>query len=150
MNLTEEPVIVQWPETHYVFIEKVGPFMETAPAAWGELHGNVAAIEQNNKIRHYFSLYKTGPKIYRAGVGLSAPPIQLPGGLRYEHLPSGKYSRFVLTGPYTELGPASGRVWQIAAEKIEQRNDFAVENYCNDPRTTSEDQLVTEILIPTV
>ena len=26
MNLTEEPDIVIWPETHYVFLEKIGPF----------------------------------------------------------------------------------------------------------------------------
>ena len=36
MNLSEEPEIVNWPESHYVFIEKVGPFMNTAPQAWQE------------------------------------------------------------------------------------------------------------------
>ena len=25
-NLTQVPDIVTWPETHYVFIEKIGPF----------------------------------------------------------------------------------------------------------------------------
>jgi len=150
MNLTEEPVVVQWPETHYVFIEKIGPFMQTAPTAWGELHSNVPAIAQENKIRHYFSQYKMDEQIYRAGVGLSAPPVQLPEGLRYEQVPSGKFSRFVLTGPYTDLPQATGRAWEIAEEqKIEQRDDFAIENYCNDPRNVAPEQLITEILIPT-
>jgi len=26
MNLTEVPETVTWPETHYVFVEKIGPF----------------------------------------------------------------------------------------------------------------------------
>ena len=44
MKLTEEPEIVNWPQTHYIFIEKVGPFMEVAPAAWNSAHPLVPAI----------------------------------------------------------------------------------------------------------
>lgn len=151
MNLTTEPEIVQWPETHYVFIEKAGPFMQNAPAAWQELHSHTAAIAENNQITKYFSLYRMGPDTYRAGVGVSAPPVQLPEGLRYEQASGGKYCRFVLTGPYSGLPEASGRAWKIAEEKkIELRDGFAVENYVNDPRGTPEDELITEILIPTV
>jgi DNA gyrase inhibitor GyrI len=62
----------------------------------------------------------------------------------------GKYSRFVLTGAYSHLPEASGRVWSIVAEKqIQVRDDFAVENYLSDPKTTPEEKLITEILIPT-
>jgi len=150
MNLIEEPEIVNWPETHYVFIEKIGPFMNTAPQAWQEIHRNVAAIAAKNQITGYFSLYKMGAKVYRAGVSLAAPPVELPQGIQYESFAGGKYSRFVLTGPYSQLPEASGRVWQLADEKkIEQRDDFAIENYVNDPRTTPEEQLITEILVPT-
>ncbi len=38
MNLTEDPELVTWPATHYVFIEKIGPFQKTAQQAWQELH----------------------------------------------------------------------------------------------------------------
>jgi effector-binding domain-containing protein len=42
-------------------------------------------------------------------------------------------------------------VFEIVAEKkIQMRDDYCIENYTNDPRTTPEEQLVTEILIPTV
>ncbi len=62
----------------------------------------------------------------------------------------GKYSRFVLTGSYSNLPEASGRVWSIVADKqVPLRDDFAIENYMNDPRTTPEDKLMTEILVPT-
>ncbi len=150
MNLTENPETVIWPETHYVFIEKIGPFMQTAGQAWQTAHSFVPALSQHNQITRYMSLYKVGPKIYRAGFGLGAPPVELPEGLSYEQFKGGKYSRFALTGPYSDLPQASGRVFEIVAQKkIPIRDDFYIENYTNDPRTTPEDQLLTEILIPT-
>jgi hypothetical protein len=57
----------------------------------------------------------------------------------------------VLTGPYSLLPEACGRVFDIVSEKkIQLRDDYGIENYANDPRTTPEDQLITEILVPTV
>jgi predicted transcriptional regulator YdeE len=150
MKLTENPEVVIWPETHYVFVEKVGSFMQAAGQAWQAAHSFAPALSEHNQITRYMSLYKVGPKIYRAGFGLSAAPVELPEGLAYELFDGGKYSRFVLNGPYSDLPQASGRVFEIVAErKIQQRDDFCIENYVNDPRTTPEDQLITEILIPT-
>jgi effector-binding domain-containing protein len=150
MKLTQEPEIVNWPEMHYVFIEKVGPFQNTAPQAWQDLHQLVPGISEHNKITGYTSLYKVGPKVYRAGVSLAAEPKNLNEKLSYEKFKGGKYSKFVLTGSYAQLPEASGRVFEIVAEKkIQVRDDYCIENYANDPRTTPEDQLLTEILIPT-
>src|SRR3984893_11106004 len=151
MNLTQEPEIVTWPETHYVFLEKIGPFQNAAPEAWGTLHKSVPALSEHKKITGYTSLYKVGPKIYRAGVSLAASPQQLPEGLAYEKFKGGKYMKFVLTGPYSNLPQASGLVFEIVAEKkIQLRSDYCIENYANDPRITPEDKLVTEILLPVV
>jgi effector-binding domain-containing protein len=150
MKLTEEPTIVTWPETHYVFVEKIGPFQETAPQAWNSVHPIVPAISEHNQVTGYTSLYKVGPKVYRAGVSVAAEPKNLPADLRYEKFKGGKYSKFVLTGPYSNLPEASRRVFEIAVEKkIQMRDDYCIENYMNDPRTTPEEELVTEILIPT-
>ncbi len=150
MNLTEVPEIVQWPETHYVFVEKVGPFAENAGQAWQSAHQLLPALRQNNEITKYFSLYRRGPKIYRAGFAIASSPKNLPAGLTYEKFNGGKYSRFVLTGPYTDLPAASGRVFEIVAEQgIAMRDDFCIENYVTDPSTTPADKNVTEILIPT-
>jgi effector-binding domain-containing protein len=151
IKLTQEPETVTWRETHYVFIEKIGPFQDTAPKAWQELHPLVPAISEHNEIKGYMSLYKVGPKLYRAGVSLAAEPKNLPGTLTYEKFKGGKYSRFVLTGSYAKLPEASGRVFEIVSEKkIQVRDDYYIENYVNDPRTTPEDELVTAILVPTV
>src|ERR1700733_7059431 len=149
MNLTEVPETVTWPETHYVFLEKIGPFPTNAPQAWQSLHQFVPAIAEHNQITGYLSLYKVGPKIYRAGVSLAAPPVKLAHDLSYLKFAGGKYSRFVLTGPYANLGPATGRVMEMTAQtKLPVRDDFFIENYVNDPRTTPEDQLMTKILVP--
>lgn len=151
MNLTQVPEMVTWPETHYVYLEKIGSFQNTAPQAWKDMHQLIPQISENNKITGYASLYKVGPKIYRAGVSLATPPQRLPNGIAYTKFPGGKYSRFVLTGPYSDLPAASGRVFELIAErKVPVRDDFFIENYVNDPRTTPEQQLVTEILVPTV
>jgi AraC family transcriptional regulator len=81
---------------------------------------------------------------------LSAPPAKLPPELTYEKFAGGNYSKFVLTGPYSELGPATGRVWEIVSKSdIMVRADFAIENYVNNPKETPEDKLITEILVPT-
>jgi effector-binding domain-containing protein len=151
MKLDLEPTIVTWPETHYLFIEKIGPFQNNAPQAWQDLHPLIPAISQRNKITGYLSLYKIGPNLYRAGVSLDASPQQVPHSLRYEKFPGGKYTRFVMTGPYSNLPEATSRVLEtVSHRKIQVRDDYYIENYTNDPRTTPEDQLVTEILVPTV
>ena len=151
MNLAETPDILTWPETQYIFLEKIGPFQNTAPQAWQNLHQLVPKISEHNKITGYMSLYKMGPKVYRAGVSVAAHPAVLPEGLGYTQFSGGKYSRFVLTGSYSDLGPATGRVMQIVSEtKLPLRDDYFIENYRNDPRTTPEAELITEILVPTV
>jgi predicted transcriptional regulator YdeE len=151
MNLTSDPQVVHFPATHYVFVEKTWPFQNTAPAAWQSAHAFVPELSKKNQIAGYMSLYKMGPKVYRAGFALAGPPVDLPQGLAYEKFNGGKFVRFVLTGPYSDLPAASGAAWNTASEKkIAVRDDFAIENYMNDPRVTPEDQLITHILIPAV
>ena len=113
MNLTQEPEYIHWPETYYVFVEKVGPFMQNAPVAWGEAHKLAPALLEHNKIVGYMSLYKMTTSTYRAGFALEAPPSELPKGLSYEKFEGGRYAKFVLTGPYSQLGPATGRVMEM-------------------------------------
>jgi effector-binding domain-containing protein len=150
MNLTEDPELVTWPATHYVFIEKIGPFQKTAQQAWQELHQRVSRIAESNQITGYMSLYKMSPNTYRAGVSLATPPQDLPEGLEYTKFEGGKYSRFVLTGSYSNLPEASRRVFEIVSTTgLPMRVDYCIENYLNDPKNTPEDELVTEIMIPT-
>ncbi|HEX4168928.1 MAG TPA: GyrI-like domain-containing protein [Bryobacteraceae bacterium] len=151
MNLTLEPETVSWPEADYVFLERVGPFSSTASQAWQDLHRLEPAISKHNQITGAMALYKIGPQIYRAGFLLAAPPQELPPDLQHTRFAGGQYTRFVMTGAYSNLPEASGRVWSIVAERrIPVRDDFAIENYVNNPKTTAEEQLITEILVPTL
>ncbi|HTB22411.1 MAG TPA: GyrI-like domain-containing protein [bacterium] len=150
MKLNEKPKILAWPATHYVFIEKKGPFHKTAPLAWGKLHQAVPNILENNRITGYLAMYKAEAGVYRAGVSLSAPGRKLPAGFKSTKFKGGKYSCFVLKGPYSDLPEACGRVFEIVEKKpIKMRKDFCIEHYKTDPRVTPEDKTVTEILIPT-
>jgi DNA gyrase inhibitor GyrI len=126
--------------------------METAAKAWDALNKLVLEISKSNTIIGRMSLYKFNPtETYRAGVSLSAKPRNLPPGLLYEKFKGGKYSRFTLIGPYTDLPEASGRVFDIVSEKkIEIREDFCIENYVNDPSYLAHGEVpVTQILVPT-
>ena len=150
MKLTENPETVTWPEMNYVFVEKIGPFMTSAPEAWQQLHKVTDAIAEHNQITGYTSLYKVGPKIYRAGVSVAEEPKNLPAGVEATRFEGGKYSQFVLTGRFADLSEASRRVFEnVAEKKIPLRDDFCIEHYVTDPRETPEDQNVIEIAVPT-
>jgi effector-binding domain-containing protein len=151
MNLTEEPEVVTWPKTQYVFVEKTGAFPKIAPEAWQTVHSFSSLLKEHNHVTGHLSLYKMNPNVYRAGFALAAKPVTLPSELQYEVFAGGTYSKFVLTGPYSELPQATRRVFEIVSKNdMMLRNDFCIENYVNDPGTTAEDKLITEILIPTV
>ena len=152
MNLTEKPELIARTKSHYVYLEKIGPFQTTAPQAWQELHQLVPSIAKANKITGYLSLYKVGSlHIYRAGVTVVEKHLPLPHGLQCTEIEAGNYLKFTLKGSYANLPQACGRVAQIVQEQnMAVRQEFFIENYVNDPRTTPEEQLVTEILIPTL
>jgi effector-binding domain-containing protein len=127
MELSQKPQKVTWPQMHYVYIEKKGPFMKTAHQAWQELRELVNGISEHNQITGYMSLYKMHELIYRDGVTVCAMPKKLPKGIEYSPIYGGEYSKFVLKGPYTDLPEASRRVFDIIAkENIPLRIDFCI------------------------
>ena len=150
MNLTTQPQDVKWPETHYVFFEKVGPFMETAKQTWDALHDVIPTFMKENKVTKFMALYKFKPDTYRAGLALAAKPKKVPAGMGYEKFKGGQYAKWVLTGPYTDLPEACGYIYDLflPVHQIKMRQGWCIENYTNSPETTPEKDLVTEILIP--
>ena len=150
LNLTTEPETIDFPTTHYVFIERVGDIPANAPQVWQTIQELVPALMAHNQITGAAALYEPTQGIYRAGFILSAPPANLPAELRYEKLKGGKYARFTVTGPFDHLPEANTRAFAIVAEKkIVLRDDFNIEHYLTDPSTTPADQNVTAILFPT-
>jgi predicted transcriptional regulator YdeE len=150
INLTHEPETVDFPATHYVFIERIGNIPANAPQAWHAVEKLASALMPHNQITGAAAFYKPTQGIYRAGFMLAAPPTNLPVELTYEKMNGGKYARFTLTGPFDQLPEANSRAFGIVAEKkIPLRDDFNIEHYLTDPRTTPADQNVTALLFPT-
>jgi effector-binding domain-containing protein len=150
MSLITEPEIVEFPESHYVFVEREGHIPTIAPQTWATVGAFGREIAERNRILGGAALYKTNPGVYRAGFMLAEPPVNLPKELSYVKLPGGKFARFTLSGPYDQLPEATGRAFEIVAEKkISLRDDFNIEHYLKDSMTTPADELVTEILFPT-
>jgi AraC family transcriptional regulator len=156
MNLTKNFEIVTRPATHYVFLEKHGPFAEIAPPTWDEMHSLVANQIPQQQVKEFLGLSgidrsKMGEDsmIYQAGVAVTDAPERPMKGLQYRKIESGKYARFLLIGPYAHIAPAFDQVFKALAEKnVTLREEYCIENYLNDPKVTPEDQLQTELLIP--
>jgi AraC-like DNA-binding protein/DNA gyrase inhibitor GyrI len=155
MSLTLEFELVTRALTHYIYLEKHGPFPEIAPPLWNELMPLIQQLDQQ-KIREYLGLSgidktKVGEEtmIYQAGVGMAEDPGKLPNGMRHRAIKPGKYARFILIGPYSHIWMAFDKIFKtLADKKVELRPEFCIENYVNDPRVTPEDQLKTELLVP--
>jgi AraC family transcriptional regulator len=155
VDLTTEFEPVTRPLTHYVFLEKRGPFAEVAPGLWNELMPLIQQIDQQ-QVREFpgvSGVDKSRPgeeaMVYQAGVALAHQPGQALAGLEQKSIKSGKYARFLLTGPYTQIWPAFDRIFKTLAENnVTLRPEFCIENYLNDPRFTPEDLLKTELLVP--
>lgn len=151
LNFVHESAPVDFPPTHYVFIERVGHIPTNAKQAWQTVEKFAAALMPKNQITGAAAFYKPAQGVYRAGFMLAAAPADLPAGLTYEKMPGGKYARFTLTGPFDQLPEANTRAFAtVAQEKIPLREGFNIEHYLTDPRTTPADQNVTAILIPTI
>ena len=156
MNLTPNFEIVNRPTTHYVFLEKHGPFAEVAPPTWEEMFPLLQSQLDQRQIVSWLGLStidktKNGEEamIYEAGVGVSNAPEKPLKGLQYKKVKDGKYARFMLTGPYSQIWMAFNQIFKTLAEsKVELRQEFCIENYLNDPKATPENELLTELLVP--
>lgn len=155
MNLSPSFETVNQPATHFIYVEKNGPFAEIAPSAWENLFPRVARVEPD-LVRGYWGLStidksKTGEEamIYQAGLALARLPEDVPDGLNAKTIPGGKFARFLLTGPYPHVWPAFDRIFRTLAEnRVQLRPEFCIENYLNDPKKTLEADLLTELLVP--
>lgn len=156
MHLTPEFRSVYRSATHFLFLEARGSFAEVAPRLWQELPPLLTGLGPQTILEYLglsgmeHGISGDEGKIYQAGVSLVEKPPQLPEGMRYRLVPAGCYALFLLTGPYTQIGQAFERAFQLLSEKkTALRVEFCMENYVNDPQTTPEAQLMTELLIPT-
>jgi len=157
MDLTTNFEMISRFATHYVFLERRGPFSEVAPPTWNEFFPLLDGQVEHNVIVEHMGLSGMDRKatgedamIYQAGITLRTAPGRPLKGLQYRKIESGKYARFVLTGPYSHIWAAFDRIFKTLADQgVILREEFCIENYLNDPKITPEDELKTELLVPT-
>ena len=157
--LSETPDVLTHPSMHHVFVEKTGPFSQTARHAWNELHKYKDDLAEVASITGACALYKMNPDppVYRAGFILADDPSSKPAGkdilekhgLKHEQVSEAKYAVFTLQGSYHQLPEVSGRVWEIARTTLQVKEGaFAIENHVTDPNKIPEDELITKIMVP--
>ena len=152
MSLDEHSTRVLRPASNYLFVERIGPFQDTAREAWQELHQKLPEVQALTRITGHMAVYRVKPEmVYRAGVTVEEVPSTLPSGMGAVTLPEAGYERFVLAGPYHQLPEACGRIFElIEGRPIPLRDDYFIEHYVNDPASTPEAELITHIMIPTL
>lgn len=155
LNFTQTPEIIISEPVQLVYLEKHGPFMQSAPAAWHEFSALIDTLAPE-KIKSKISLTYTDKTkqgdnayTYQAGVILKSQSDIVNPPLAQRTLSAAKYASFLLIGSYAQLSQAYPAIFEIlTARKIEIRDDFCMEKYLNDYATTPESELRTEILIP--
>ena len=155
LNLTSELESIILKPSILVYLEKLGPFAKAAPSAWKGFWSLAAGQLDQSQITSMAGLScidetKAGDAafIYQAGVFLKEEPGIVPNGLQVRSLKEGKYARFVLTGPYSQLSAAYPFAFStLEKAKVAVRKDFCIEKYLNGP-DTPQAKLRTEILIP--
>lgn len=156
LNLTEKPEIITRETTHFLHVRRTGLFAEVAMPAWYALFPLLESNVEKTNIKEFLGTslmdLKTQDEssmFYDAGVSLIDKPKNVPKGMQYTKIASGKYARFILTGPYPGVWPAFEKIFRILAEKkIQLRDGACIENYINDPNVTPEEELITELLVP--
>jgi AraC-like DNA-binding protein/DNA gyrase inhibitor GyrI len=154
MNL--EPEIIQRKKTTILGANAIGgEFSDIAPIAWQNF---LAAIEtrmselEECEFLGVGSMDKSDTKqvcSYSAAISIPENSKLTILGLRKEEIPASKYAKFILEGSHQNVWFAFEKAFKVIVNgSFELEQAPCLENYLNDPSTTKDEELRTEILIP--
>jgi effector-binding domain-containing protein len=138
--------------------QEIAATMGTAFSALHEFAGD-NSLEFNAPPRAIYTGYdETGTEFTVAMPITAAPAGDADAGeISVGEIPGGKALRFVHVGPYPKLQETYGQIteWMKAEGMIKSEADWAKympmwEEYMNDPRSTPEEELITNIYVPMV
>src|SRR5207253_2411981 len=100
-----------------------------APSTWDELFPLLHSQLDQRQIVSFLGLStidrtRNGEEamIYEAGVAVASAPERPLKGLQYKSIKDGKYARFLLTGPYSQIWIAFNQIFKTLGEsKMELR-----------------------------
>lgn len=146
--------IEKMPALRVAFIRHIGPYDQVG-AAWGRLFAWAGPRGLLGPTMRYFGLCHSDPDVtppekvqYDACLVVGAN-VQPEGDIGVQEVAAGEFAVAVHKGPYSTLGetyamlcgqwlPASGR---------QPGSPPSMERYLNDPRSTPEDKLLTEVCL---
>ena len=137
----------------FTYVEKKGPFQDSARAAWIELFGFIECIPQSNirfqtGLRYVDSALEGDSKyVYQAGLSLIDNSQECNGNLQKRVNRSGRFAKFTLTGPYSQITEAYALAMSVIGKNnLVIRNEFCMQRYVN--KNVPESELLTDIYIP--
>jgi len=99
----------------------------------------IPAVSEHNQVNGMLSLYKVGPKIYRAGAAIASGRSSCLRNCVTRNSKA-EVPEIRVRRSYLQLPQASGRVFEMSRrKKSSYATTGASKNYTNDPRTTPED-----------
>lgn len=143
---------------HVAYVREVGPYHESAERAWRKLmawagpKGVISPEKRCLGVSHDDPAVTPAEKLrYDACIEVD-DSVSAEGDIHVQDIPGGDYAVYRHVGPYAGLQsvyeglyggwlPASGR---------EARRQPPFEMYVNDPGSTPENELVTDIYLPLV
>lgn len=149
--------ITSMPELRLACVRHVGPYNQI-PLAFerlGQLLGATAPVLQARGTA-MIAIYHDDPDVVpvdqlRSDAAVVVPlDIPIPPGLAEQRVPAGPFACTLHVGPYEQLGDTWARFmgeW-LPASKHRVGSAPSYEMYRNDPRTTPEAELRTELYIP--
>lgn len=154
-----QPDIIELPVRHYRGLYGAGfkenSFISLAESLFNEIKTRLA---QEN-LEKYFSTPigislespwqgdQTATRFF-AGINGQHLPAELP--LDNYISPAGKWAKFQHIGPYTSMWQTISRIYAgwVIPEGIALKDDAIVQVYLNNPKTTAEAELITELYFP--
>lgn len=156
LNLSENPEVVQRQMTSiFTLKEEGGVFQEIAPLAWQKFLEIILKEGQDLSQSEFLGISYIESEgliqnhVYKVAVSAPKNKNLIFNELRKESLPEGKYLKFLLKGSYSGIWASFDRIFKYVNENsYELAEGPCLENYINDPNSTPEEDLLTELLVP--
>jgi AraC family transcriptional regulator len=154
MNIEMEmkPEVIKRSETTiYSFSADDTTFKDAAQVAWQEFLKIIPTVKEDLSQSEFLGVGEMSGDTcsYRAAISIPTNPNAEVANLIKEDIPASKYAKFLLKGSYDGIWYAFDKAFKFINEsEFEISSAPCLELYLNDPNTTPENELLTEILIP--
>lgn len=155
LDLVMTPEIRERAKRPFLHVTRHGVCAEQSPGAWEELHRILAIHPVTEPDAEYIGAsfndsHSPGDGVMRYDAGVVVPGTKPPPGLALGTVAGGRYAVFRYRGSYRHIWNAMDQIFRgwAARNSDTLRNAPLLEIYLNDPRTTPEKDLLTDLCVP--